>query len=143
MHGRLIRPRHAPQELPLGGWVAPRIYYMGYAGVVRFRGLRIGGLTGIYKPEDFTRPHHEAPPYNPRSMRSVYHVREADVYRLLQLRQPLDVFLSHDWPRGIAHHGDTATLLRRKKFLEREVNTNTLGNPAGELLLRALKVRLQ
>lgn len=31
------------QELPYGGWVAPNIYYLGRAGVVKFGGLRIGG----------------------------------------------------------------------------------------------------
>ena len=34
------------QELPYGGWVAPNIYYLGYAGVVDVNGLRIGGLSG-------------------------------------------------------------------------------------------------
>jgi lariat debranching enzyme len=43
------------------------------------------------------------------------------VHRLLRLRQPLDVFLSHDWPQGIARHGDTERLLQRKSFLRREV----------------------
>ena len=54
-------------------------------------------------------------------MRSAYHVRELEVYRLLRLRQPLDVFLSHDWPQGIARHGDLNRLLQRKSFLRQEV----------------------
>ena len=36
-----------------GGWVAPNIYYLGNAGVVNFGGLRIAGLSGIYKEHDF------------------------------------------------------------------------------------------
>ena len=70
---------------------------------------------------DAMQGHHEAPPYQNDSMRSAYHVRELDVYRLLQLKRPVDVALSHDWPRGIAHHGDTAQLFRAKSFLRREV----------------------
>jgi lariat debranching enzyme len=40
-------------ELPYGGWAAPNIYYMGYSSVVRFAGLRIAGLSGIYKAMDY------------------------------------------------------------------------------------------
>ncbi len=65
--------------------------------------------------------HFEVPPYTQSSMRSAYHIRELDVYRLMQLRQPLDIFLSHDWPSRIADHGDKAQLCRCKKFLAKEV----------------------
>lgn len=54
-------------------------------------------------------------------MRSAYHVRELDVYRLLQIHRHLDVFVSHDWPRGIANFGNKAQLFRAKPFLQREV----------------------
>ena len=47
--------------------------------------------------------------------------------------------MSHDWPLGIYHHGDTAALLRKKPFFKDEVRTNTLGSPAHEQLLHALK----
>jgi lariat debranching enzyme len=40
-------------ELHYGGWVAPNIYYLGAAGVVRFGGLRIAGLSGIYNPRHY------------------------------------------------------------------------------------------
>lgn len=36
------------QELHYGGWVAPKIYFMGFGGVVRVGGVRIAGMTGIW-----------------------------------------------------------------------------------------------
>ncbi len=43
------------QELHYGGWVAPNIYFLGFSGCVRFGGLRIAGLSGIYKDYDYRR----------------------------------------------------------------------------------------
>ena len=70
--------------------------------------------------------HWEAPPYNNSSMRSAYHVRALEVHRLMQLQQHVDIFLSHDWPSGIARHGDTPWLLSKKTFLRAEVGTVAL-----------------
>lgn len=41
------------QELPYGGWVAPKIYYLGHASVVQFAGLRIAGLSGIFNKNHY------------------------------------------------------------------------------------------
>ena len=38
-----------------GGWVAPNIYYLGHSGVVCYGGLRIGGISGIYKFHDYNK----------------------------------------------------------------------------------------
>ena len=73
------------QELSFGGWVAPNIYYLGDAGCVRFGGLRVAGLSGIWAQHDYPLARWERPPYTPSSLRSVYHVRRTDVYRLLRL----------------------------------------------------------
>ncbi|XP_056294707.1 lariat debranching enzyme [Pseudoliparis swirei] len=127
------------QELPYGGWVAPNIYYLGYAGVVRYKGIRIGGVSGIFKSHDYRRGHHEFPPYDRSTLRSVYHVRNIEVFKLKQIQMPIDIFMSHDWPRGIYHHGCTAELLRKKKFLRQEVESNSLGSPAAEELLAHLQ----
>lgn len=127
------------QELPYGGWVAPNIYYMGYAGVVRFKGIRIGGLSGIFKSHDYSKGHYEFPPYNPETLRSVYHVRSIDVFKLKQIQMPMDIFMTHDWPQGIYHYGCIEELIRKKKFLQQEVESSTLGSPAAAELLAHLK----
>ncbi|XP_037063769.1 lariat debranching enzyme isoform X2 [Peromyscus leucopus] len=72
------------QELPYGGWVAPNIYYLGLAGVVKYRGIRIGGISGIFKSHDYRKGHFERPPYDSSTIRSIYHVRNIEVYKLKQ-----------------------------------------------------------
>ncbi|KAH7300307.1 hypothetical protein KP509_24G055500 [Ceratopteris richardii] len=126
-------------ELYYGGWAAPQIFYLGCAGVIRFGSLRIGGLSGIFKPRDYHSGHYERPPYNQNELRSIYHVREYDVFRLLQIQDPIDIFISHDWPRGIAKFGDVVSLLRHKPFLEEEIMNGSLGSVPGEVLLQKLK----
>ena len=75
-------------ELYYGGWAAPNIYFLGFAGVVSVGGVRIGGLTGIYNGRHYRTGHYEAPPFSDDDMRSFYHIRELEVFRLMQLRQP-------------------------------------------------------
>lgn len=100
------------QELPYGGWVAPNIFYMGYVGVFKVGSLRIAGVSGIYKVwvkqlftkeakylknmftyfakkhfqgHDYLKGRHEHPPYSQNTIRSVYHYRNLDIFRLKQV----------------------------------------------------------
>lgn len=127
------------QELPFGGWVAPNIYYLGRAGVVKFGHLRIGGMSGIYKAFDYRQGLWETVPYTQSSLRTVYHVRSLDVFRLSQLKEKVHIMLSHDWPRGITNYGDKNNLLNRKPFLREDVESNQLGSIPAETLLHTLK----
>jgi len=126
-------------ELYYGGWVAPNIYFLGMSGVVNFGGLRIGGLSGIFNQRHYHKGHYEIPPYRDDTMRSVYHVREFEVFKLMQLTGRIDVMLSHDWPRGIAYSGDKEKLLRIKRFLRQDIESGRLGSPPAEQLLNALQ----
>ena len=115
--------------MPYGGWVAPNIYYLGYAGVVNVNGIRIGGLSGIYKGHDYLKGRFEKPPYDRSTQRSVYHIRNLDVFRLKQLQNNApDIIMSHDWPRGIHEYGDVDALLRTKPFFSDDIKNNRLGN---------------
>ncbi|GAA6016947.1 hypothetical protein JCM11491_006921 [Sporobolomyces phaffii] len=128
-----------------GGWLAPNVYFLGFAGCVLVDGwLRIAGASGIWKSGDWKKGHFETVPYDDRTIRSVYHIREYDVARLLQLKgrgPAVDLFLSHDWPLGIEQHGDTEALLRAKPFFRDEVATNSLGSPPLHAVLEQLQPR--
>ncbi|RDX81308.1 Lariat debranching enzyme, partial [Mucuna pruriens] len=126
-------------ELYYGGWAAPNIYFLGAAGVVRFGNVRIGGLSGIYNARHYKLGHFERPPYDQSTIRSVYHVREYDVCKLMQVKEPIDVFLSHDWPMRITDYGDWKELVRRKHFFKQEIEEKRLGSKAGAELLEKLK----
>ncbi|KAK5996995.1 Lariat debranching enzyme [Cladobotryum mycophilum] len=126
-------------ELYYGGWVAPNIYYMGAANVLRLGPIRIAGLSGIWKGHDYRKPHFERLPFSDGDVRSFYHVREIDVRKLLQIRTQVDVGLSHDWPRAIEKHGDHEQLFRKKRDFRQESLDGTLGSVAAEYVMDRLR----
>ncbi|XP_065841925.1 lariat debranching enzyme-like [Oscarella lobularis] len=126
-------------EMPLGGWVAPNIFYIGRAGLVNFGGLRIGGVSGIYKSHDYYKGVFEAPPFDNQTMRSIYHIRDFEIFRCKLISKPIDIFLSHDWPRGVYHHGNVDELLRKKPYFQDDICSNSLGAAPLEEILARLK----
>ncbi|KAF2652896.1 DBR1-domain-containing protein [Lophiostoma macrostomum CBS 122681] len=126
-------------ELYYGGWVAPNIYYMGAANIVRLGPLRIAGLSGIWKGHDYKKPHFERLPYNASDVKSIYHVRELDTRKLLQVRSQVDIGLSHDWPRGVEWKGNFKQLFRFKPYFEQEAKDGTLGSVAATKVLQHLR----
>lgn len=128
-------------ELYHGGWVAPNIYFLGYANVVRLGELRIGAISGLHHERDYERGYWESPPYTESSIRSIYHTRAFDVRRLSLLREPLDWFISHEWPLGIYDYGDRARLLRTKPHFRTDIEPG--GQGIGAAPLRALLEQLR
>ncbi|KAI9834163.1 MAG: hypothetical protein M1826_005274 [Phylliscum demangeonii] len=126
-------------ELYYGGWVAPNIYYVGAANVVRLGPLRIAGLSGIWKGYNYKKPHHERLPYSQDDIRSIYHVRELDVRKLLQVRTQVDVAVSHDWPRAVEWYGNHRALFKRKDQFEAESIAGTLGSAAAKSVMDRLR----
>jgi len=127
------------QELYYGGWAAPNIYYLGAANVVRLGGLRIAGLSGIWKGYNYNKSHFERVPYTADEIKSLYHVREIDVRKLLLLRSQVDVGLSHDWPRGVEWQGDYKALFRKKDLFEADARAGTLGSSAAKYVMDRLR----
>ena len=119
--------------------MAPNIYYLGGSGCIRLNGLRIAGASGIFKEHHYKLGHYERLPYNDSSLRSVYHVRSYDVFKLSLLSTNPAVFISHDWPAGIVDHGDKEGLLRAKPFFRDDIAKGQLGNPHMMGLLKQLQ----
>ena len=126
-------------ELFYGGWVAPNIYYLGAANVIRCGPLRIAGMSGIWKGYNYRKPHHERIPYSQDDVKSVYHVREIDVRRLMQIKTQVDIGLSHDWPHGVEWMGDWRRLFRCKKGFEEDSRAGQLGSKAAKYIMDRLR----
>ncbi|PGH10705.1 hypothetical protein AJ79_05296 [Helicocarpus griseus UAMH5409] len=126
-------------ELYHGGWLAPNIYYMGAANVLRYGPFRIAGLSGIFNRSDYHRPHHERLPYDRNDIRSIYHVRDYDVMKLLKIRQPVDIGVSHDWPRRVEWFGDYKKLFGERRHFFESAKENNLGSEPAEQLLNHLR----
>ncbi|KAF8864869.1 putative lariat debranching enzyme [Acephala macrosclerotiorum] len=126
-------------ELFYGGWAAPNIYYMGAANVVRVGGVRIAGMSGIWKGYNYRKTHYERLPYSQDDVRSIYHVREIDTRKLLQLKTQVDIGISHDWPKAIEKHGKERDLFRMKPDFEQESKDGTLGSEAAAYVMDRLR----
>lgn len=55
----------------------------------------------------------------------------------MQLREKVDVMVSHDWPTSVHRYGNAAQLLRAKPYFQQEVEQDCLGSPASWQLLQA------
>ncbi len=130
-------------ELRYGGWLAPNIYYLGLSGVIKFGGLRIAGMSGIFKPNDFDKGFCEICPLNKNDTYSLYHVRRFTTWQMSQLHSSgeIDIFLTHDWPTCIWKYGNWRQLLRYKKHLTNDMKSGRLGNPSANHLLFQLQPR--
>lgn len=129
------------QECPYGGYIAPNLFFLGRSGCIQVGGLRIAGVSGIYKKYDFHRGTFEVPPYDHEEMATIFHVRELDLYRLGMLSGKVDMMLSHDWPTMMAKAGETKKLLRVKRHFKPDVCRDALGNPYLNDLVYQLRPR--
>ena len=57
----------------------------------------------------------------------------------MQIEEPVDIMLSHDWPEGIYEYGDKEMLLRCKPHFRSDVQNRCLGSPPSMALLKSMK----
>ena len=141
-------------ELHYGGWLAPRISYIGRAGCIQVRfppdpqigkceKLRIAGISGVDQQEyNRDKGLFEVQPYSKKDSFSVYQIRDFDVERVGMIWYDLDIFVSHEWPHNIhLHQGDSHKFMRERPQLKSLVKNETLGSPMLSYLLDMLKPR--
>lgn len=107
---------------------------------MEFQGYSKAMITTLVLNE-LMKGYYEKQPFNEKDCRSIYHVRKFCIMKMAQIKEDLDVMISHDWPRRITKYGDTRELLSRKRFLKKEVEDDTLGSSPAEFLLHQLKPR--
>lgn len=131
------------KELKYGGWVAPNIYYLGEFGSVWFRGLQIGGLSGIFNRLSFQRNeiHDEKLPYDYSTLKTVYHVKPKNFLKMNLMNKDIDIALSHDWPSEIEQFGNVKQLIRKKPFFKADIEKGELGSPLNLFLIHYLEAR--
>lgn len=71
-------------ETYYGGWICDNIFYLGRTGVIKHKGLRIAGLSGIFKPFSYYKGHFEKTIEN--NIVSIYHTREFEIAKLSNVR---------------------------------------------------------
>ncbi len=101
--------------IPEGAAVARDCHYLGRVGMVELGGLRVAGLSGIYREESFaSRP--SIGEIGVRSNKEYIGFTEAEIARLLDLGR-VDVLLLHEWPSGIIAEGDASTFEERRRSM--------------------------
>ncbi|KAA6393705.1 MAG: putative Lariat debranching enzyme [Streblomastix strix] len=123
-------------ELFYGGWLCPRVYFMGAAGAVVYRGLRLVGLSGIYNHRSYGLKFYPVSPYVTVDRKTeAFHYKQNTVEMLKLLTPHADILISHDWPVNAANSGDTAALLRRKPHFRNDIQQGQLGSIAVQQLV--------
>ncbi|OMJ21520.1 Lariat debranching enzyme [Smittium culicis] len=128
------------RELYLGGWAAKNIYFMGLSNVIWFKGLRIGGISGIDNDSNVNKGYYEKFPFHPiERFKSLHHTRIFEIMKLALLKQKIDIFSSHDWPSEVAVLGDTDSLIKTKPWFKSDIKSGKLGSKHLDFVLKKLK----
>ena len=75
-----------------GGFICPNIYYLGRAKAIDVKGVRVGGLTGIFNRDLYDVPLPEVPDWS-------WEVYRREAIDKLRSELKLDILLLHDWIR--------------------------------------------
>ena len=123
-----------------GGWVAPNIYYLGRSGLINVKGIRIGGVSGIFNKHDYFRGNYEQ---NEKDIngdkKSIFHLREFEIAKMSHIKNKIDIFMTHDWPTNLVSDEDKEKVFTIKPHFKKDILEGVLGSFPGEFLLKYLK----
>mmetsp|Transcript_844 Transcript_844/g.836 ORF Transcript_844/g.836 Transcript_844/m.836 type:complete len:163 (+) Transcript_844:87-575(+) len=117
------------KDLYYGGWVAENIYFLGYSGVINVNGLRIAGVSGIHNRSDWSKGYYEVYPFQYGELKSSFHTRQYEIMKLALVKDPIDIFVSHDWPTLVGDWSDVRALTRIKPYFKKDLQSRSLGSP--------------
>ena len=123
-----------------GGYVAENIYYLGRAGVINVKGIRIGGISGIFNKFDYFKGHFEKKENEIKGdKKSIFHLREFELAKISHIKNKIDIFMTHDWPTNLINEKDYSKVFKLKPHFKEEIIEGTLGSFPGEFILKLLK----
>ena len=136
-----------------GGFLCKNIFYLGNAGIINYNGIRIGGISGIFKNSrgDYFKGHWESNLNDIKDTNdfkknnlSIYHTREFEYCKFSYVNGILDFFMSHDWPTNVVNENDFEKLINshpENKFLRKDLYNHCLGSFPNEFILKYLKIK--
>ena len=123
-----------------GGWVAPNLYYLGRSGLINVKGIRIGGISGIFNKYDYFRGNYEKSEEDIKgNKKSIFHLREYEIAKLSHVKNKIDIFMTHDWPTNLVSDEDKEMVFKKKPHFKNDINKGILGSFPGEFLLKFLQ----
>ena len=123
-----------------GGWVAPNIYYLGRSGLINVKGIRIGGVSGIYNKYDYFRGNFEKNEAEIKGdKKTIFHLREFEIAKMSHIKNKIDILMTHDWPTNLVSDEDKDYVFKKKPHFKNDIIEGTLGSFPGEFLLKFLQ----
>ena len=123
-----------------GGYVAENIYYLGRSGLINVKGLRIGGVSGIFNKNDYFKGHFEKDEKEIKGdKKSIFHLREFEIAKISHIKNKIDIFMTHDWPTNLVNEKDMNNIIKIKPAFKEDLTKGTLGSFPGEFILQFLK----
>ena len=123
-------------NFPAGKEIAPNFNYLGRVNTINLFGLKIVGVSGIYKSDLFTfRPSIAKIKFN--SNKKYIGFTEAEIERAIDYRNT-DILIMHEWATNIINKKDLAELQQRYSSIRYE----QVGNEYARLLIEALQPKL-